>query len=94
MKISRSVANFKFESADYKEGPIRMASNSVSHRGSGPHATADLQANETPVKAVANGDVKPCYELHRAVFHGDDTRVKELLAIKLNPNAQDKHGKN
>lgn len=41
-----------------------------------------------------NGEVraKPCHELHRAVFHAEESRVKELLAIKLNPNAQDKHG--
>ena len=49
------------------------------------------------VEEVAmNGDVpeaKPCYELHRAVFHGEETRVGELLAIKLNPNAPDKHGR-
>ena len=66
-----------------------MASNVV-HRGSG---SARDHATETSADSVSNGDLKPCYELHRAVFHGEETRVKELLAIKLNPNAQDKHGK-
>lgn len=64
-----------------------MASNVV-HRGSS--ATDRTTASST--NAASNGDLKPCYELHRAVFHGEETRVKELLAIKLNPNAQDKHG--
>lgn len=66
-----------------------MASK-VIHRGS----SAKDQTTETSADALSNGDLKPCYELHRAVFHGEETRVKELLAIKLNPNAQDKHGKN
>lgn len=65
-----------------------MASN-VIHRGS----SARDQATETSADALSNGDLKPCHELHRAVFHGEETRVKELLAIKLNPNAQDRHGK-
>ena len=65
-----------------------MASNVV-HRGS----SATDRTTDTSTDVVSNGDLKPCYELHRAVFHGEETRVKELLAIKLNPNAQDKHGK-
>lgn len=32
------------------------------------------------------------YELHRAVFHDDLAKVEELLATKLDPSAQDKHG--
>ena len=32
------------------------------------------------------------YELHRAVFHDDLAKVEELLAAKLDPSAQDKHG--
>lgn len=64
-----------------------MAS-SVSHRGnSGTERTVESSAD-----VVSNGDVRPCYELHRAVFLAEETRVKELLAIKLNPNAPDKHG--
>ena len=66
-----------------------MASN-FSH---GDSTSADKTLETSADTLVANGDVKPCYELHRAVFHGDETRVKELLAIKLNPNAADKHGK-
>jgi hypothetical protein len=66
-----------------------MASNIV-HRGSSARGQA---TTETSADALSNGDLKPCHELHRAVFHGEETRVKELLAIKLNPNAQDKHGK-
>ena len=32
------------------------------------------------------------YELHRAAFHGDLARVEELLAAKLDPSTQDRHG--
>ncbi|MCG8624121.1 MAG: hypothetical protein MJE68_19275 [Proteobacteria bacterium] len=67
-----------------------MASN-VIHRGSS--ARDQATSTETSADALSNGDLKPCHELHRAVFHGEETRVKELLAIKLNPNAQDRHGK-
>lgn len=66
-----------------------MASN-FTHRGS----TSTDGPIETSTDNVSNGvEAKACYELHRAVFHAEETRVKELLAIKLNPNAADKHGK-
>lgn len=58
-----------------------MASNNVSNR--------DRPGLEP------NGQIlDPSYELHKAAFHGDVDRVRELLdTVKVDPKSQDMHGK-
>lgn len=52
-----------------------------------------LSSHETTTNAdVTVKQHEPSYELHKAVFHGDHQRVKELLEAGADPNEQDKHG--